>query len=56
VRWKTGERELYDLQRDPYELENVSDEADPLTIARLKTRVELLSDCRGSSCRAAEGP
>jgi N-acetylglucosamine-6-sulfatase len=56
VRWKTGERELYDLRRDPYELENVSDEADPLTIARLKTRVELLSDCRGSSCRAAEGP
>jgi hypothetical protein len=33
VRWKTGERELYDLQKDPYELENVNDKADPLTLA-----------------------
>jgi arylsulfatase A-like enzyme len=56
VRWKTGDRELYDLRRDPYELENVSDEAAPLTLARFKTRAKLLSDCRGSSCRAAEGP
>jgi N-acetylglucosamine-6-sulfatase len=56
VRWKTGERELYDLRSDPYELENVYDEADRLTLARFKTRAELLSGCRGSSCRAAEGP
>ena len=56
VRWKTGERELYDLRRDPYELENVSDEADPLTLSRFKTLADLLSGCRGSSCRAAEGP
>ena len=56
VRWKTGERELYELQRDPYELENVIDEADPGTLARLKTRLRLLSACRGSACRASEGP
>ena len=56
VRWKTGERELYDLRGDPYELENVYDRADPLTRARLKTRAELLEGCRGSSCVAAEGP
>ena len=56
VRWKTGERELYELQRDPYELENVIDEADPVTLARLKTRLRLLSACRGSACRASEGP
>ena len=56
VRWKTGERELYDLQRDPYELESIDDEADPITLARLKTRLQLLSVCRGSACRAAEGP
>jgi arylsulfatase A-like enzyme len=56
VRWKTGEQELYDLRNDPYELENVNDEAASLTIARFKTRAELLSGCRGSSCRAAEGP
>ena len=56
VRWKTGERELYDLQRDPYELEDINDGADPLTLARLKTRLQMLSVCRGSECRAIEGP
>jgi N-acetylglucosamine-6-sulfatase len=56
VRWKTGERELYDLRRDPHELENIYDRADPLTRARFKTRAELLDGCRGSSCVAAEGP
>ena len=55
VRWKTGERELYDLQKDPYELENINDEADPVTLARLKTRLQMLSVCRGSACRATEG-
>ena len=56
VRWKTGERELYDLQKDPYELNNIEDEADPITLARLKTRIKMLSVCRGSACRATEGP
>ena len=56
VRWKTGERELYDLHKDPYELENIAGRADPTVVARLKTRLELLSTCRGSTCRATEGP
>ncbi len=56
VRWKTGERELYDLQVDPYELESINKTASPLEVARLKTRLQLLSNCRGSACRAAEGP
>jgi N-acetylglucosamine-6-sulfatase len=56
VQWKTRERELYDLQEDPYELQNINDEADPVTLARLKTRLRMLSLCRGSSCMAYEGP
>jgi N-acetylglucosamine-6-sulfatase len=56
VRWKTGERELYDLQSDPYELENVGDGANPVNLARLKTRLQMLSVCHGSACRASEGP
>ena len=56
VRWKTGERELYNLRNDPYELQNVYDRTDPLTLARFKTRAKLLDGCRGSSCVAAEGP
>jgi N-acetylglucosamine-6-sulfatase len=43
VRWMTGERELYNLQEDPYELENIEDVADPVLVARLKTRLRMLS-------------
>jgi N-acetylglucosamine-6-sulfatase len=56
VQWETGERELYDLQRDPYQLDNVYKTADPTLIGRLKTRLKLLEDCAGTTCRAAEGP
>jgi hypothetical protein len=49
VRWKTGERELYDLQKDPYELENVNDKAVHLFLARFKTRL------RGCRCSASAG-
>ena len=55
VRWKSGEQELYDLRRDPYELHNVDEETNPVALARLKTRLRMLSICQGSTCRAAEG-
>jgi N-acetylglucosamine-6-sulfatase len=56
VQWETGERELYDLRKDPYELDNVYKSADPALIARMKTRVKMLRDCKGTTCRAVEGP
>ncbi len=56
VEYKTGERELYDLARDPAELTNLAGSADPVLIGRLASQVAALRTCAGASCRAAEGP
>jgi N-acetylglucosamine-6-sulfatase len=54
VEYATGEKELYDLSEDPYELTNRYDAAAP-SVA-LATRLQALKDCAGGACRAAEGP
>jgi len=51
----TGERELYDLRNDPFELYNAFGLADPAMVARLAARLEKLATCSGASCRAADG-
>jgi arylsulfatase A-like enzyme len=48
----SGGDELYDLQRDPYELTNLR--TDPTTAGVqdvLRSRLEALSTCRGAGCR-----
>lgn len=54
VEYDDGERELYDLQEDPYELENAYESADPSLLEDLQRRLEALRDCSGDSCRQAE--
>ncbi|HEX2109105.1 MAG TPA: sulfatase/phosphatase domain-containing protein, partial [Rubrobacteraceae bacterium] len=54
VEYDSGDRELYDLQNDPYELENVYDSADPTLIEDLETRLEALKECSDDGCRQAE--
>ncbi len=54
VEYGTGERELYDLVKDPYELENRSRSLTAGRLRRLTERVHALSTCRGSACRALE--
>jgi hypothetical protein len=54
VEYVTGEHELYDLQADPYELQNSYDSADPALRARLQARLDAVRHCAGASCRAAE--
>ncbi|MDQ4062674.1 MAG: sulfatase [Actinomycetota bacterium] len=54
VEYGNGEAELYDLEADPYELENVYETADPSLIEDLKVRLEALRDCEGDGCREAE--
>jgi arylsulfatase A-like enzyme len=49
----TGEKELYDLRNDPWQLESVHRTADPALLDRLETRLGELSACRGSSCRGS---
>jgi N-acetylglucosamine-6-sulfatase len=54
VEHRYGERELYDLDRDPYQLENLAEHADPSLVDELSLRLAELSGCAGSTCRALE--
>jgi arylsulfatase A-like enzyme len=52
--YANGDRELYDLVRDPYELTNVAGNLNYATIqALLATRLLRLRDCHGAPCREA---
>ena len=54
VEYNNGEKELYDLQNDPYELENIYETAEPSLVEDLKARLEALRDCSEEGCREAE--
>ena len=57
VEYSTGERELYDLRKDPYELDNRYETAGPELLQSLRGRLAELKGCSGVDCRAAEdGP
>ena len=51
---RTGERELYDLLNDPYQLENVAATANPTFLAMLSDGLRELADCAAETCRALE--
>jgi arylsulfatase A-like enzyme len=56
VEYSTGDRELYDLRRDPDEL--VSVHADPSyarSLAALQRELKRLRRCRGGDCRRDAG-
>ena len=50
----SGERQLYDLWTDPYQLDNIARSAPPRLLARLTASIRQLSACSGRSCRTAE--
>jgi N-acetylglucosamine-6-sulfatase len=54
VEWDTGERELYDLQNDPYELSNFYPTGDANLIAKLSSKLAALKTCIGEQCRSIE--
>lgn len=54
VEYNNGEKELYDLEADPYELDNLYESADPSLVKDLKARLEALKSCSGEECREAE--
>jgi len=54
VDYKTGEHELYDLRKDPYELDNEYASAPPELTERLKEQLDALRQCSAADCRTAE--
>ncbi len=54
VKYKSDEREIYDLSADPHQLDNSYSTADPALKASLAKRLDALRDCRGAGCARAE--
>lgn len=54
VEYVTGERELYDLQTDPHQLNNIYTQAPPTLIHMLAERLHMLRTCEGKKCRSIE--
>ena len=54
VEYETGESELYDLKKDPYELDNTYEDAGLDDLWRLEGWLGALRGCAGEECRAAE--
>jgi N-acetylglucosamine-6-sulfatase len=54
VEYETGESELYDLEEDPYELNNVYEETELEHLWRLEGWLDALRECVGEECRAVE--
>jgi N-acetylglucosamine-6-sulfatase len=54
IEYDNGERELYDLEADPYELESIHETADASLVEDLETTLDKLRSCVGVSCHDAE--
>ena len=54
VEYDNGESELYDLEKDPYELDNVYEDTDLDQLWRYEGWLGSLRDCAGEDCRAGE--
>ena len=55
VEYASGEKEYYDLVKDPYQMENRAAKLPPATLAKLSRRVAALKACAAAACRTAEG-
>jgi arylsulfatase A-like enzyme len=53
VEYDNGDKELYDLAGDPYELVS-RHKADPALLAEMQARLARLEGCSGRTCRAGE--
>ncbi len=49
--YRTGEKQLFDVVKDPYEIHNLAATAPPALLARLSHRLAQLEHCSGASCR-----
>jgi arylsulfatase A-like enzyme len=51
VEYKTGQTELYDMNKDPYQLSNLYFRPPAGLVKQLSDRVAALKTCQGASCR-----
>ncbi len=54
VEYETGEKELYNISQDPYQLKNLASKSDPTLLKQLTDRLSKLRTCQADSCRAIE--
>ncbi|MCX7841198.1 MAG: sulfatase, partial [Anaerolineae bacterium] len=54
VEYANGEKELYDLRTDPYQLNNLAAKADAALLKELSARVRELQTCAAEQCRRIE--
>jgi hypothetical protein len=54
VEYQSGERELYDLRKDPDELHNIVKEADPNVVRGFSSWIDHVARCAGANCQTAE--
>lgn len=52
--YDTGERELYDLKRDPDQLENIARDTPKATLVEFSRQLDALATCAAATCRVAE--
>jgi len=50
VEYPSGDRELYDLRKDPYQMQSIHQTA-PGVVKKLSARLAALKECRVASCR-----
>lgn len=50
IKYDTGEIELYDMINDPYQLDNLYPNADPLLINSLTNLLDKMASCQGKDC------
>lgn len=54
VEHEGGDGELYDMERDPHQVDNLYGRADDAQLNGLQERLKDLKDCAGTQCREAE--
>lgn len=54
VVYRDGERELYDVKADPFEMNNIIATADTRLVASLYSQLQALRVCAGDTCRTAD--
>jgi hypothetical protein len=54
LEFENGERELYNLRKDPYQLENIAGSADETLLRVLSAWLDSLNHCTAAECRTVE--